>query len=91
MLNEYGLVSSDGVIGQQAPNHVMLDSAITGTIDATVEACDRIAETLRGRTRRAWLIGSLVGNLGLLAVLKYGWAVYSSLADLTSHALDAPS
>jgi hypothetical protein len=32
MLNEYGDVSSDGEIGQHAPNHVMSDSATTGTI-----------------------------------------------------------
>ncbi len=34
MLNEYGFVSSAGVIGQHAPNQVMLDSAMTGTIDS---------------------------------------------------------
>ena len=65
MVNESGLVSSEGVIGQHSPNHVILDSAITGndvsaknvnepTID-TIPVFDRLAGACR-RDRRVELL-----------------------------------
>src|SRR6478752_2322427 len=50
MLNEYGLDSSDGVIGQQAPNQVMPDSAITGTIDSAKNVNDPTIDTMFSST-----------------------------------------
>ena len=52
MLNECGSVSSDGVIGQQAPNHVMSDAAITGTIDSAKNVNEPTIETSPSST--AW-------------------------------------
>src|SRR5918994_7534742 len=50
--NEYGLVSSDGVIGQHGPNHVMLESAMTGTIDSAKNVNDPTTDSMSSST--AW-------------------------------------
>src|SRR3954453_6353792 len=52
MLNEWGSVSSDGVMGQQAPNHVMSDAAITGTIDSAKNVNEPTTDTTPSST--AW-------------------------------------
>ena len=73
MLNEYGLVSSDGVIGQQAPNHVMLDSAITGTIDSAKNVNEPTIDTMPSSTAwRAQVVATAGSNCSSQTVTSSG-------------------
>src|SRR5215213_4702892 len=74
MLNEYGLVSSDGVIGQHAPNHVMLDSAITGTIDSAKNVNEPTIDTMPSSTAcRAHVAATAGSNCSSQTVTSSGW------------------
>ena len=48
--NECLLVSSDGVIGQQGPNQVMSDSAMTGTMLSAKNVNDPTIDTMPSST-----------------------------------------
>ena len=73
MLNEYGLVSSDGVIGQHAPNQVMLDSAITGTIDSAKYVNEPTIDTMSSSTAwRAHVVATAGSNCSSHTVTSSG-------------------
>src|SRR6476659_1315831 len=73
MLNEYGLVSSDGVIGQHAPNQVMLDSEITGTIDSAKYVNEPTIDTMSSSTAwRAHVVATAGSNCSSHTVTSSG-------------------
>src|SRR4029079_6346509 len=74
MLNECGSVSSDGVIGQQAPNHVMSDAAITGTIDSAKKGNEPTIATSPASTAwRAHVAATAGSNCSSHTVTSSGW------------------
>ena len=74
MLNEWGSVSSDGVIGQQAPNHVMSESAITGTIDSAKNVNEPTIDTMSSSTAcRAHVAATAGSNCSSQTVTSSGW------------------
>ncbi len=63
MGNESGLVSSEGVIGQHSPNHVILDSAITGTMLSAKNVNEPTIETILPSTAdRAHVVATAGSN-----------------------------
>src|SRR5262245_31343878 len=74
MLNECGSVSSDGVIGQQAPNQVMSDSAMTGTIDSAKNVNEPTIETTPSSTAwRAHVAATAGSNCSSQTSTSSGW------------------
>ena len=62
MLNECGDVSSDGEIGQHAPNQVMSDSAITGTIASAKYVNEPTIDTTSSATASRAHVAAMAGS-----------------------------
>src|SRR5258706_13584281 len=73
MGNESGLVSSEGVIGQHSPNHVILDSAITGTMLSAKNVNEPTIETILPSTAdRAHVVATARSNCSAHTVALIG-------------------
>ena len=73
MLNEYLLVSSSGVIGQHAPNQVMLDASMTGTIAAAKNVNEPTIDTMPSSTAwRAHVVATAGSNCSSQTVTSSG-------------------
>src|SRR6478752_9120901 len=74
MLNECLSLSSDGVTGQHAPNQVMSDAAITGTIDSAKKVNDPTTETTPSSTAwRAHVAATAASNCSSQTITSSGW------------------
>ncbi len=60
--NECGSVSSDGVIGQHSPNHVMFDSARTGTMLSAKNENEPTTDTMPSSTACRAHVAAMAGS-----------------------------
>jgi hypothetical protein len=71
--NEYGLVHSDGVIGQHSPNQVISDSASTGTMLSAKKVNEPMTETISFSTAsRAQVVATAGSNISSHTVTSSG-------------------
>ena len=83
--NEYGLVHSDGVIGQHSPNQVIPDSARTGTMLSAKNVNDPTTETISFSTAsRAHVVATAGSNISSQTVTSSGRPAMPPLALMYS-------